>query len=58
MDVAAVIAALDTHFDPDEAAIAAPRTTAAGVRAEEIASSLKVSRATVYRALAEVESIA
>ena len=31
---------------------------AGGVRAEEIASSLKVSRATVYRALAEVESIA
>jgi len=31
---------------------------AGGVRAEEIAESLKVSRATVYRALAEVESIA
>jgi hypothetical protein len=29
---------------------------AGGVRAEEIAASLKVSRATVYRALAEVES--
>jgi transposase len=40
----------------DTAAVAAPRTTAAGVRAEEIAESLKVSRATVYRALAEVES--